>query len=1044
LKIYQPMLYVGLGGTGCHIGAELERRLREELCGPDGTDLQELMTGQDFLPYQLPSCLQFVYADLNEAELARLRRRVVPSEEHLPAATRTAHLVYGLVPQHNTYPEVARSLRVNAGELVSDWLPPAGGEPRVGPLVKGAGQLPTVGRATLLETFRNGLGPAQQPITDAVGQISTSGGQLARLGGRLHGSVDVFVAFSVAGGTGAGIFYDYLHLIGDALAVAGYQAQIYPLVVMPSAFPDGLGGGRNARLNAGRALLDLFRLVDDQNGQAAKTELGDLGLTGALAVRYPTGVELRLRPTTVQTAFLFSRTAGVERDDLHRSIVSLMLSLVGTDQERSEEQEVVADHPYQSFADDFINRGVDRQLPAESGLGNRGVSTSLVASMTVPVDDLADIVSSRLLAAGVAELSVPPPGTAELNRPLLEQAFALANIEPLRTRSPLEFTEPPVPGKGVDAVTRALADRIKTMEAGLDALDRQLAEQVPALAQDFDPRRMASRLLDQVDLFRLHRVVLGHRELRDPADQRGFLALLEGRRQAPEPPQGIDDSPPRSAALRRSLFSRVRWTDPAVRTELERQNAWYAWRARRSWHAAWADQTPRWERKATDLRRELDAIIDAFAEHVRQEAGRFARRAQDLYRPRIGVSYLLPPLGNDLEPFYQEVLRRFVNYYVARNRLRPTATPGAIVNEIVGAGTWRQAYLAASESGPARAVELVRDKIKQDVLGLFKHRDRAAQPLLPALADLLAAAAGREGVSVSDEDLIQFRQKLVALVPGGFTPQGAGPLKILISYAASGRDTELENYLRREVNLPRAASSVLEFRPIDAESIVVVLFRTSMSITEVPELREVLRYWSDAVRAANPQDFLRWRQRLGYDFTYLISTEEHRVYVLQRLLCALWNGQVQIPPGDDPRSPRQVGIQLFRRDAAVMWLPLTSFERACSWGSLLRAYEEWSIADDEAIRRDFCSQLMRTLPAGLEETPTPPSELYRVVRSMAETEQQTLAEVLPRLPDGSRSYARALHTFWAQTLPAALDLPFYGVSNPVRATLRDLEEVADR
>src|SRR5262249_4665024 len=90
MKIYQPMLYVGLGGTGCLIGAELERRLREELCGPDGTDLQGVRAGKNLLPYQLPSCLQFVYADLNEAELNRLRRRAVPTEEHVAAAARTS------------------------------------------------------------------------------------------------------------------------------------------------------------------------------------------------------------------------------------------------------------------------------------------------------------------------------------------------------------------------------------------------------------------------------------------------------------------------------------------------------------------------------------------------------------------------------------------------------------------------------------------------------------------------------------------------------------------------------------------------------------------------------------------------------------------------------------------------------------------------------------------------------------------------------------------------------------------------------------------
>ncbi|MGH3931529.1 MAG: tubulin-like doman-containing protein, partial [Pseudonocardiaceae bacterium] len=72
MKIHQPMLFLGLGGTGCRVGRELERVLREALCGPDGTELVGRMRGHDYLPYQLPPCLQFVYADLSINELSKV------------------------------------------------------------------------------------------------------------------------------------------------------------------------------------------------------------------------------------------------------------------------------------------------------------------------------------------------------------------------------------------------------------------------------------------------------------------------------------------------------------------------------------------------------------------------------------------------------------------------------------------------------------------------------------------------------------------------------------------------------------------------------------------------------------------------------------------------------------------------------------------------------------------------------------------------------------------------------------------------------------
>ena len=82
MRLYQPVLFVGLGGTGCDVGAELERMMREEICGPDGNRFRRRLPSAGLLPYQLPACIQFVYADMNQAELSQLPDRVVPGIEH--------------------------------------------------------------------------------------------------------------------------------------------------------------------------------------------------------------------------------------------------------------------------------------------------------------------------------------------------------------------------------------------------------------------------------------------------------------------------------------------------------------------------------------------------------------------------------------------------------------------------------------------------------------------------------------------------------------------------------------------------------------------------------------------------------------------------------------------------------------------------------------------------------------------------------------------------------------------------------------------------
>jgi len=1044
MKLYQPMLFVGLGGTGCLIGAELERRLREALCGPDGTALIDLMIGKNYLPFQLPACLQFVYADLNEAELARLRARVVATDEHAQAADRTMHLATELIPPVDTFPEVARSLRTNISSYVQDWLPSPAGEPRVAPLQRGAGQLPTVGRAALFEIFRNGVSVARRPVEDAIGLINKSGGELQQLSGQpLRQTCDVFVVFSVAGGTGSGIFYDYLHLIGDTMERNGYRARIYPLVLMPSAFDEGLGGGRPARLNAGRSLLDLFRLVDDQNGQAARTNLSDVGLTGALKVQYPVAGEIRLRPSTVQTAFLFSRSAGLERDDLHRSVVSLMMSLIATSLDlEHDDAGRPNDRVYQSFADDFINRGVERETSAATGVGNRGVSTSLVASMTVPVDDLADIISARLLAEAVEEMSVPLPG-GERNRTLIEQCFTHSDLDPLRLRMGLPFTEPS-PVRGADAILAALGTRVRTMEANLRVLEQRVPEQAAELAMSFDPERAVEQMLrGEANLFRLRRVMLGDSRLPEPLDRLGFSGILEQRRSEPKAPEGTTMVPPQPGAIRNHLLglSRARWTDPLVQQAIKGQNAWYQWRTQRAWSLAWADQTARWERKMRRLRRDLQAVTDAFLEHAQHNPAKFTARIRDLYRPRVGVSYLLPPQGSNLELFYQATLRRIIRFRGEQLGLKPNATPAQVVTTLLGSEVWWQAYEVGTQRTPEHAVAMVRDLLKQVVKQLFRQQEPGEQPLLPALADLLAAAAGKTQVPIGEEDLAQFRQKVASLVPGGFSPQGHGRMKVLISYAAQARDPEIESYLNQQIYLQRTPDVQVEFRPVNTESITVIFFRTSMAVTEVPELCEVLRTWSTAVRQEEPQDFLKWRQRLGYNFGYLMTTEEHRVRILHRFLCAMWNGQVTVRDGK-PKSPESINVRLGAAHAVSMQLNLEPFGRASSWASIIRAYEEWTIVDDQQIRREFCEQLMKTLPIGLESAPRPPSDLYIQMSSIADEEIKLLEELLPRLPEGN-TYAQLLRSFWSQTLPAALDLPFEGVNHPIATTLRGLEELVN-
>ncbi|HEX6351856.1 tubulin-like doman-containing protein [Actinophytocola sp.] len=862
MRIYQPMLFLGLGGTGCKVGAELERRLREELCGPDGTKLLGDMTGQNYLPFQLPSCLQFVYADLSENELRRVRREVVPGREHERAARKTMHLITDLVPAHlNNSADVAESLRIHSDEETVSWLPPRETDPRIGPLLRGAGQLPTVGRSVLFETLRRNPDTALLGIKQALARINESAGELFVVSGKRTQRVDpviVFVAFSVAGGTGSGIYYDYLHLVGDLMQRGGKQAEIYPMVLMPSAFDDGQGGGRPANLNAGSALVDLFRLIDDQNAQGTPDALDATGAHGAVSVRYPQLEQVRLSPNTVQTAFLFGRpVGGVRRDDLGRSMVSLMTSLIGAGPAQMDSEDA-RQQPYQTFADGFINGAVERHAVADTGVGRRGVTTSAVAALTTPLLELTDIVSAHLLANAIKELRVPP-GAAETNRQYIEDFVIKAGLDKLRFARPAALPPMGAP-TGYGQVIAALTARADAMAANITRDREALAAPVATMAQRFDPASAAVALLSEMDIFRLHRVIRGHPELVHPTDQRGCEALLDGWRSQPQAPPGLNASaPPVPENLRKRLTQRMRISDDAAQAVIKQQDRWYAWQTRAIWNAAWGDSHRLWSRPWDAFRQEFAAVHEQFLLHAGAESQQFDLRWKELYKARVGVTYLLPAEDRGLEGFYQTVLARLKNSEPLR--AIANANEGHVLNHLLrDTNGWVAAYAAAYADGrraPEAAVAYVLQRVKVAVTEAVRPRLGDEPALVPRMEDLLANAIERRDRSVTEPDLIRFRQKLAELVPGGFAPDGKSRLKALFTYPAGRENAEIERFLRREVSLPADMVGEPEFRATQADEMVVVLTRSSMGVTEVPELRRVVRLWADAHRRPQPEDTCR-------------------------------------------------------------------------------------------------------------------------------------------------------------------------------------------
>ncbi|MFE1550687.1 tubulin-like doman-containing protein [Streptomyces sp. NPDC058718] len=1038
MKIYQPMLFVGLGGTGGRIGSELERNLRRELCGPDGTDLVD---GGRRMPFQLPDCLQFVYADFSEAELLKAPQFKAKGAEGA-AFARTSRMVRDLLPtDFDSSPEVTEMLRVSVPGETRLWLPPRLRQPRVAPLNSGAGQLPTVGRAALFATLRAGLEPVLRQLREAIGAIGQSAGDLQRVGGGMIRGCDVFVAFSVAGGTGAGIFYDFIHLIGHEFRNARVPGvKIYPLVVMPSAFPPEAGGGREAELNAARALVDLSRLVDDQNMPDSADTVGDVEQRGRLSVTYPRDGVVALRPATMQTAFLFSKPSVIGSEDLRRSITAMVMSLIGTELSDSNGTVAQADDDYQSFAERFVNKAVERSTPARSGIGYRGMSTSLAASLTIPVDDLAEIVAARLLAQAVRGMEERARRPAREGSEQVRDLFVRSGIGRLWNREAPDVPGPEQLPRGRKDIAQELQARLGDMEDSLRRLDAHLTREIPRLTEDFRPGYGARELLGIIGPFQLETVLTGLPGHPERVARVGFIGMIDNRRNEPERPPHVQSAAPPIPRIKGTMGGVVpaRWNDPDVQEALAAQQAWYQWRARGLWHRGWQAGEAQWKQPLNRIVNELGELTRSLRAHEQDEARAFAERRRELYRDdRAGIAYLLPP-QNTLRAFYDDVVDR-----LAQSEGLPEATDAVtLLDRLIRPDDWRNALDAVRRS-PGAPVKEIKQVLERRVKKLFGEANEAqfARPLLPSMALLLRAAAGDESAEskIDPRWLDQFRARLAGLLPVGFVPDGSGPMKILIVHPASESDGRAAGFLRQALNLPAKADQ--EYRAVDTESLTVVLFRSGMNLTDISEVRSVLSLWSDARDSAGEDDFLHWRQRLGFQDDWLVATEQDRQRIMHRLLCAMWNGDIAIEGGPD--SPDLVRIRLAEGESATMTLRLEGFDGALSsWAGMLRAYERWALLDEGQIIEVFCERLMKTLPKGLTQVPQPPSRLFTHFVEEVAPRQLVL---LDRLEAEYREYGDTdvewltpLRQFWEVTYPGALDMRFPPSVRATRSTLRAL------
>lgn len=1014
MRIFKPMLFIGIGGTGCRIGAELERRLRHEWCGPTGVELAAAMPAEGLSPFELPRCTQFVYVDLSEDELREAAPANIPRGVWSQTASR---LTFQL--SVDGYVMAADKLRL-LGDIV-DWLPGPGGEPRVAPFSKGAGQMPTAGRAALfLAMESNGLAAFANPITEAVGRIVTSGAHLAHLAGgnpmEETEYVDVFVAFSVAGGTGCGMFYDILHLVSDALERAHLNYNLFPLTLMPSAFQLTKGVDlERAKLNGGPAIIDLGRFIDQQNAPWGED----------VAVTYPDRSRISIPAARAQTVMLFSGAAGVHSEDLHRGIASFVLSLVGTEVAAPAGDGVGAAvvRFSQSFADDFINRGNMRSSASQTGVGRRGVSTAVAASLTIPREQIATIVAGELLGQAIQLYLRRAPG--ESNVELVKGFVAAAGLEALaKQEALLPAPEMDASVEGEPQLVQKLRERGEAMKQNLKTMRRRLDLECAGLAA-FDWVGASAALLGSgADPFRLLRVVEGNPGASAAPDKAGFVGLLLARSQVPA--DAPKSEPPPLPEFKKKVFRKVTVATPGAAQAIEDQNTWYDARVKVTWAQAWGGASPQWSDTRAKCLSSLRRFREQFGAFGSRSKTAFTDGCNSLYAPRTGSSYFLPPPGpsNALAPFYQQVLHRLRLAF----GLRGDANEAEIVKVILGPTGWSEAFARFHERpGEDAAVQYVLGELTNATKdAMSRGGDGVTDPaILPNLAELLQAhhaKARGQTPTVTPQLLAQFTTALANLKPMGFQPQGdQATLRTLVSYPGNLTPQDAQQALHSILQLGNP--QFVQYRQAASDALVVTMLKLDMGVMDVDEPRALLTFWGDRSRRPATGDYLPWRRRLADD-GWLLTTPDSRREIVFRLLNVLWDGLVDIE--GKLASPTRVSIRNPRNpDARRIVLRLEEAYMLSSWGSFVEAYERFVLAGDP-IDHGACSAFMEYEPENLTNGGNPPSDTYRAFRALAVSAEKRILDVQTTLPDKGRQQAERIRRFWATTVEGAIDTGFAG------------------
>ncbi len=1022
--IRQRFLYVGIGGSGLDIGRELTEALTREICGLDGRRLQA--RGGAFAGFkrkELPKFVQSVYLDFSQQALDEIKT-------HLQGKNATA--IHTILPPFASFREAASHLRNENVPNVNEWIPD---DPsvNVSPLSGGAGQYPTVGRTALFASLKkqgyaqsigNDLGRALDELAQSTGQLTSFAG-----GGVHTNSIAVYLGFSLAGGTGCGIFYDVIHLLYNELVTRfpDVPCTIMPIIIMPSLFDSVLVGvnKRNTQLNAATALLDLSRLMDLFNNP-------DPELSATRVVLYPwssvngaggykaINLDTQFGKTAVKVATLVDRRGGLDRKDVYRSIASAIVSQVSTI--------ATVNQMTMGFVDKLVNDNEIRDMH-HTLLGRKNIMPTVSASLTLPSERLVEVISRRLLADGLkAQLeAVPSRAISEEHvNSFLKGSGQSQIIEPQRFSERVDIKFAVAAGAMTDSkkFEQFQGNLQRKVVQSLDELRPLVRQAVPEM-QDIRSLEGLIKVLDSYDDRNIcDALVIGGRA----------VAALRGQR-------FVDDGAPTKVKKKKNRS--IRWfRGKPEKADADRwvksQEDQYVRDVKALWWSEWDSRRILWQSSSDESDRVFEQIRALLSDQIAAADREQQEEVTKLAQTSLGVVEYLPSATGNI----QQTLVTLVNG--VKDKIRETLVVGeaddATLLARVMRANQRNAWADAlkqflrekdSDSFIENMLEPLRISV-QDVL----------QDVLTPLSDSLASLAHASN-NVLTPDLDQLQEKLASLLPDGVIPQtgGAKP-RVLVTYP--GREDErVEEYLKNIIFGLRFnsfnAKDVFQFAAAgDSGSITATINIVGQGLLDSEEVRSLLATWVEANKPNTQHpatDRLAYRQRVSFQNLQDITDSPNRKVILRNFLAALYDGHVSVQKGS-VESPEEIRVTKKGTNAHFD-IPLTSRDGASPWASLFNGFEEKIVTAGSLINPglpDAIKWFGEYIPSCLQlvgKSAQPPSPLFESIIELVMMYKDNLSkgEEFVGLTKEARLRREWVWNFFGKEIPASLTEPYLNAPN---------------